>query len=360
MATTVPVALAQMLSEMDQALTDEIEHQSQSPFKRVKHSAVDGKLLSEGNGQYIYQFTLTEPWEPQDEAPLSIANAAMQGIKCTVVTSTGTLITITSESPLPPDVLRQIDFSDDSIELLKRLKEALKHIDESNAMLGSKCFGLLNYRKNRSLDEIEFGKIQPRDKQAQAARLALGGEVAFIVGPPGTGKTATLAAIALKHLQAGQTVLIAAHTNIAIDNAIMKLCDLCKETGNGALLAHGQVVRYGAVQKEELKKNDSYKEVFLPKIAQLLGSELHTLHEQLKIVLANLDLKIQVLQQKQQAEEEQRQVEYKYLKEQVDLLQKELAPLEQAEQRRISSLQIQKNQYMPTFRTLIDRIPGIW
>jgi hypothetical protein len=336
-----PVDLAGMLSEMDQALTDEIE--KLSVFKPIKHSAVDGTLLSEGNGQYIYQFTLTEPWEPQDDGPLSIANANMQRTNCTVVNSTGTLLTIASDRPLPPEALRQIDLYDDSTELLKRLKEALKQVDEGPANLRSKSFGLLDSAENSYPGEITSGKFPLRPKQTQAARLSLGGEVAFIVGPPGTGKTSTLAAIALQHLQAGRKVLIAAHTNIAIDNAIMKLCELCKETRREDLLANGQVVRYGAVQKDELKKDDNYKEVFLPKIAQHMGSKLHIQHEQFKAALAGLDSQINTLQQKKQAEEEPRQAEYQ--RTQIDLLHKELDPLEQAEAQRISSLQQQQSQY---------------
>lgn len=341
-------ALAQMLSEMDQAITDEIK--KLSAFKPIKHSAVDGKLLSEGNGQYIYQFTLTEPWEPQDDGQLSIASESAQGITCSVVTSVGTTLTIASERPLPPEALRQIDLYDDSTELLKRLKEALKQVDGGTAMLGSKCFGLVGSAKNSYLGEIKCGAFQLRPKQMQAARLALGGEVTFIVGPPGTGKTSTLAAIALTYLQAGRTVLIASHTNIAIDNAIMKLCDLCKEAKNDDLLADGRVVRYGAVQKEELKKNDNYKEVYLPKIARHLGSELHTQHEQLKAALANLDAKMNVLQQKKQAEEEPHQAEYQ--RAQIDMLQKELDPLERAEVRHISSLRQQQSQHQTTLAQL--------
>jgi hypothetical protein len=95
-------------------------------------------------------------------------------------------------------------------------------------------------------------------------------------------------------------------------------------------------VRYGAVQKEELKTNDNYKEVYLPKITRHLGSELHAQHEQFKNALADLDGQINALQQRGLAEEEQRQAELQ--RAQIVMLQKALQPLESAETLRISDL----------------------
>jgi AAA domain len=337
--------LQHILAEMDQALADEIFKQSN--YKQVKHTAIEGKLLTEGNGQYIYLFTLTEPWEPQDDAPLTVANKNVQNNNYTVVNSKGTTITISSDAPLPPDVLHQIDFCDDSTELLKRLKETLKHVDEGNAKLGSKSFGLLPYREANYPSAIAFGNHHPHTNQLKAAQMALGGEVTYIVGPPGTGKTLTLAAIAFEHLRAGHTVLIAAHTNIAIDNAIMKLCDLCndKDTGNNLLLEQGLVVRYGAVQKAELKESKQYAEVYLPKIAQRQGVTLNEQRESLKKTLHDLDQKMSTLRQQQPQNEEQYQSQSALISRQLESLHKELVPLEQEERRRISSLQSRRNQH---------------
>jgi serine/threonine protein kinase len=97
-------SLAQMLSEMDQALADELEKQQK--LKHGKHQAVDGKLVTEENGQYIYQFTLLEPWELKDDARLILVKADRE-IRCEVVTANGIEITIASDSPLPPDFLMQ-------------------------------------------------------------------------------------------------------------------------------------------------------------------------------------------------------------------------------------------------------------
>ncbi|GHO89183.1 AAA domain-containing protein [Dictyobacter formicarum] len=241
------LTLSQMLHEMDRALDDEIKEKSNS--KQTKYIAQDGKLLSEEGGHYIYRFTLAEPADLQDDVPLSVVNDTAHPMRCIVVTSTGSTLTIACDKPLPAELLQCIELCDDSTELIKRLRSALKEVNEGEAQLGSKCFKLVPYRSAIDTTNVQFGKYQPRPRQKQAVQKSLGGEVSFIVGPPGTGKTDTLAAIALKHLQTGCSVLIAAQTNIAVDTAIMRLCDFCLSTNNKHFLANGQVVRYAPLKR---------------------------------------------------------------------------------------------------------------
>ncbi len=222
-------SLEQMCSEMDAALDAELEAQKFN--KSVKHIAVNGKLLAEQNGYYLYVFSLNDPWEPEDETPVSINVNNIPSIKATVVTSTGTTITIATHDQLPQEALRQITLLNDSTQLLERLKEVLKNNDEGSSQLGSKAFGLLPFNSGKSPLPMDFGKFNPDDSQKQAILMACGSEVTYIVGPPGTGKTSTLAAIVFTHLRGGRSVLIAAHTNIAVDNAIMQLADICKNAG---------------------------------------------------------------------------------------------------------------------------------
>lgn len=144
MPLTMSLTRELMLREMDQALADEID--KQSPSNRAHHTATDGQLITHENGQYIYTFTLDEPWDPQDDAQLKVTNTRGKEIKCSVVNARGTLITITSDEPLPEDLLQRIDFIDDSTELLRRQREALKEAQESEGRLASKSFNLVPYQ----------------------------------------------------------------------------------------------------------------------------------------------------------------------------------------------------------------------
>lgn len=89
-----------------------------------------------------------------------------------------------------------------------------------------------------------------RDRQRQAVE-AVGPGQTFLWGPPGTGKTYTVGRLVLALLQQGFQVLLLAPTNIAVDLAILSVDDAA--TALGAGLEHGEVLRAGQPQLEQLE-----------------------------------------------------------------------------------------------------------
>ncbi|MFB3040949.1 MAG: DEAD/DEAH box helicase, partial [Candidatus Poribacteria bacterium] len=101
-----------------------------------------------------------------------------------------------------------------------------------------------------------FGKIPPLRRaqplhivhtdlnrsQRKAVQLCSDSNLAFVWGPPGTGKTTTLGHIVTELLRQGNRILITSTTNAAVDQALAKLSEL--EDAHHALLA-GQIVRVG-------------------------------------------------------------------------------------------------------------------
>ena len=77
----------------------------------------------------------------------------------------------------------------------------------------------------------------------------------MIWGPPGTGKTYTMAQIAKEGLQKGKSVLIVAHSNVSVDGVIKQTAAVLRNAGMESLLAEGKVLRYGYVRDEELSKD---------------------------------------------------------------------------------------------------------
>jgi hypothetical protein len=259
-----PNGLSEALAEIDVALQDEIRANRTSP---KGHKATDGRLAGRLGDQFLYIFALDDPWEPQG-ASLTVHSFKSRPSVVTVVSCSGVTITVATTAQLPDQALHDITFYEDPIALLEALRTALQRSDESPILLGTKSLGLLSTARGRAPIPMSIPGYHPTDSQRMAIELALGSDLSFIIGPPGTGKTATLAAIAYFHLLAGRSVLIAAHTNIAIDNAILKLAELAAGRPE---LESGQIIRLGAPKSTEVC---THEYVYPPNIVRREGKDL--------------------------------------------------------------------------------------
>jgi DNA replication ATP-dependent helicase Dna2 len=99
-------------------------------------------------------------------------------------------------------------------------------------------------RRSPTFEDIEERFVENNDPQDEAVRRAVGTDsFALVHGPPGTGKTYTLASIVAALVERGERVLLSAFTNRAVDNALAAL----EEQGVPAQLAARDrpLVRYG-------------------------------------------------------------------------------------------------------------------
>ena len=74
--------------------------------------------------------------------------------------------------------------------------------------------------------------------QQEAIGRVMASDVSYVWGPPGTGKTRTVAHLVHEMVQRGEQVLLCAHTNVATDNALLQVVELER-------LAPDAVVRVG-------------------------------------------------------------------------------------------------------------------
>lgn len=274
----LPSATLTMLAEMDIAIADEIAaNKSRTSFARV---ARNGSFVERTTTHFLYDFTLDDLWEPDEGTSLSIQIPSASSVRASIVLATGLVIRIAAETELPASALGQIKLQDDPTQILERLREALKSNQEGAGLLGSKALRRLTFTSARRATAIEFPSFLPRESQRKAIELSLGSEVAFIIGPPGTGKTSTLAAMAYALVCEGRSVLIAAHTNIAVDNAIVKFADMCQKAGLPAL-KEGCIIRYGNPQLDAVKKrNDVYPRAIAQRLSGELAQQLAALEPQ--------------------------------------------------------------------------------
>nr|WP_239587436.1 AAA domain-containing protein [Bacillus pakistanensis] len=136
-------------------------------------------------------------------------------------------------------------------------------------------------------------------------------EVTYIWGPPGTGKTYTLARTAAYHYGEGKKVLILSHSNAAVDILLLEMNLFLKEKKKWK---SGEIVRYGASTKDEIreepdlllqfiieKENPKYleKREKLEKNRRILKKRIHKNVDQTdSIRLTKVELKLQKVREK--------------------------------------------------------------
>lgn len=84
--------------------------------------------------------------------------------------------------------------------------------------------------------------------QEKACQNALTQDILFIWGPPGTGKTFTLAEISKQFLSLGKRVLILSNNNIAVDQALLKIGSVNK--------IDGKILRFGYPADEKIRSTE--------------------------------------------------------------------------------------------------------
>src|SRR5581483_2864211 len=117
-------------------------------------------------------------------------------------------------------------------------------LEESDAGLAMALFGLgtpTRGEQARDLDDPAANEFQ-----LEALRAVLERDVTYVWGPPGTGKTTALALIGEALVRRGLRVLAVASTNVAVDNAVLKIAE--------RLTADDGVVRYGTPQLASLRE----------------------------------------------------------------------------------------------------------
>lgn len=261
-------ALSGLKQGMDAALA--AEKRGLAETGRVsRRGARNGRLKVFMNGSYVYSFELDRSWEPaedtfvrvslHDDDPMT-ASIAISGLAVSASSAAGHELTLEAGSKHPEVESRRIRIETDPAFLLDRLQDAVRDAREGERRLASKAFGLL------PIAAPDSTPVRTRDfglgaSQRHAVELAISHEVAYVIGPPGTGKTRTLAATALEFVRRGRSVLITAQTNIAVDNAIEQMARLSAAAAPADASPVGTVVRYGRPHARSVRELDG---VYLP------------------------------------------------------------------------------------------------
>ena len=132
--------------------------------------------------------------------------------------------------------------------LYERLLSALGQLLQDDSYTTDTA--LVTFGKRPAMREpadLKYTHDELNESQLAAVRLCVEGNVAFVWGPPGTGKTTTLGHIVSEFAAADLRVLVTSTTNAAVDKALAKLASLPEMK---PLLATGEIVRIGRTDEE--------------------------------------------------------------------------------------------------------------
>ena len=227
-------------AEQERVLLSEIAYLRKNGGKRTK--IIDGKLVEAKNGRFVYSFESDSELNLPDNTQISLwPSSTTESIPAVVLNCEDFTVIIASTKNFG-DAIPVIEFSAEPWRLLRYLIDRLKRLrDNASPIVESLvCDG----RKM-----IQFGK-EIKMGQDTACQMSISQAITFIWGPPGTGKTETLAKIALMHLKQGHRVLMLSYSNVSVDGAIWRVFK--KDTQNKP----GKLVRYGYPRDKALLQHE--------------------------------------------------------------------------------------------------------
>ncbi|MFD9627144.1 AAA domain-containing protein [Peribacillus muralis] len=261
------------IKEWQQALQLEILHLKK--FGSTKYLVSNGHLLN-SDGSFSYYFETGA----SIKIPVgSVVRLEWGGIKQDgrILSSEGKSIIIVFERSLG-DMISEAFLYHDPWELLEQLIIRLDEIKRSKKK---------RLRIKRLMDPSMLPKHPQIEKQSSVKELYARSKfnpVTFVWGPPGTGKTYTLARTVANHYLQEKKVLVLSHSNQAVDVMMAEISSFIK---NKERFKEGDVLRYGSQIGETLSSHEDIV------TGQLLGK-----HEPL------------LVQEKEQLSEEKRLLKY--------------------------------------------------
>lgn len=214
-----------------------------------KHKVTDGRLLTPNSNEFCYSFELESELYLSDDAPVSIIRG-IETVNGTVIVCDGFQIIVSLERNIG-DAVPSAQISVEPWKLLEKLRDRIKVITPTDN-IAWKLFhqGPTLASKTSDVSDILRG-------QDVAIKHALDKDITVIWGPPGTGKTYTMAQMTEKFVSMGKTVLIVSHSNISVDNVVKQISNKFSVNHLSSILPQGKVLRYGYVRDEELSKNNN-------------------------------------------------------------------------------------------------------
>jgi len=242
----VQALVGTFIKTFQRALTIEIDAMRRRSGAGAEVRLTDARALDSSQpSARLYTFKLLESGDrlaPHTDAMLTHAAG---DARVTIVAIDDNRITLASRDQIVLDAA-PYTLSVTPWFLLEKLQNALlRLLDMQDPCVASalRLFGKIEVQ--RLPQPVRLDHRQLNESQQRAIHLCLDTDLAFIWGPPGTGKTTTLGHIVAELLAHDQRVLITSTTNAAVDQVLARLAE---QPDTRPYFERGQVVRIGPAQ----------------------------------------------------------------------------------------------------------------
>lgn len=283
----------EIVDEFIEALDIEIETLKKSTKNSV-FSIQNGRLVNKMDALFIYEFDLEHFLIVVDDTPATL-EVDRQDHSCLVISVTGQKIQISIEENIGKSV-PAARIKTNTWYLLERLRDKYHESvnDDQKFRSSEKLFKFKSETiDNKKLEpSYSLTKFEPNSGQKRAIYSSINDSISVIWGPPGTGKTETIAKAIESHLNLGRKILLLSHANNAVDQALVKVAEQTKS----GIYQEGKLVRLGTPKSEkliEIEKNCPL--VLIDNIVDLKASKLKTEISKLKIQQKKLTDRVEKL-----------------------------------------------------------------
>ncbi len=235
----------------------------------------------------LYVFLLADPLRLPEDAFGTLQTDGKE-LSVMVVAQEGNRIWLLLESLDPlPVYLGSARLVLNQTDLLRRLKEKIQLLQaDSDLGLAPSVFGYVS--STLSSTELPPGLSERLGDSRTRAVLqqALASDVTFVWGPPGTGKTFTIAALVASLAELNQTVLVTSHTHAAVEQALWALVEPpfhARKAGflhASPLVDEGRILKVGTLRAKDKFPPEVQLDSYLEQKAEERDANIQALQEE--------------------------------------------------------------------------------
>jgi len=235
-----------ILDQYKKALCDEMNYLKDIGGHEYRVS--NGKFINITHGMFSYNFEMESEVFLSEDTPVTIKMSGGNKVSGTVLVCENFQIIVLLDKDLGKAV-GNAWISADPWKLLEALHDKIENLSKENKIAVEILEDGPKLATKEPPENIPKG-------QKIAEAMGLKNDVTVIWGPPGTGKTYTMARIAIRAMEQKKSVLIVSHSNISVDGVVKAVSEQLRNDGKDAWLKAGRVLRYGYVRDEQLSKDN--------------------------------------------------------------------------------------------------------